>query len=108
MKLISLKIKNFRSYEGEITVSFDENFTSFIGKNDVGKSTIFDALNIFFGNSKPELADLCINSSDRSIEFSCVFNDVPQILEIDSGAETSLSEEYLLNEDNFLEIKKNI
>lgn len=106
MKLISLKFKNYRSYEGEHIIDFDEQFTSFIGKNDVGKSTIFEALDIFFGNSKPDLADLCVSSEDKVIEISCVFKDLPNSLEIDSGAETDLTEEYLLNNDGNLEIKK--
>ena len=58
-------------------IDFDEQFTSFIGKNDIGKSTIFEALDIFFGNSKPDLTDLCVSSIDRTIEISCVFKDLP-------------------------------
>lgn len=106
MKLITLKLKNYRAYEGDHTIEFDKQFTSFIGRNDIGKSTIFDALDIFFGNKKPDLSDLCITSKDKSVEISCVFTDIPQLLEIDSGAETNLSEEYLLNVDGNLEIKK--
>lgn len=106
MKLVSLKFKNYRSYEGDHVIDFDEQFTSFIGKNDVGKSTIFDALDIFFGNSKPDLADLCVSSTDKAIEISCVFKDLPGSLEIDSDAKTNLAEEYLLNQDGNLEIKK--
>lgn len=106
MKLISLKLKNFRSYDGEYSIDFDEQFTSFIGKNDIGKSTIFEALDIFFGNSKPDLADLCVSSVDKLIEISCIFKDIPEALQIDSGAETNLAEEYLLNQNGNLEIKK--
>ena len=43
MKLYSLTIKNFRSYREAVTVYFD-NFTAFVGKNDIGKSTILEAL----------------------------------------------------------------
>lgn len=106
MKLILLKVKDFRAYEGENIVEIDKRFTSFIGKNDIGKSTFFDALNIFFGNSKPDLSDLCVNSLDKSIELTCIFSDLPDVLEIDSGAETNLKDEYLLNENSYLEIKK--
>ena len=106
MKLIGFKIKNFRSYEGEILIDFDKQFTSFIGKNDVGKSTIFDALDIFFGNKKPDLSDLCITGLDRVIEFIAIFSDAPTSIEIDTSAETKLTEEYLLNKDGNLEIKK--
>nr|WP_307887512.1 ATP-binding protein [Acinetobacter seifertii] len=46
MKLVSIEIKNFRCYEENILISFD-NLTTFIGKNDIGKSTILEALEIF-------------------------------------------------------------
>lgn len=77
MKLTGLRIKNFRSYDGEHSINFDKQFTSFVGKNDIGKSTIFDALDIFFGNKKPDLGDLCINGTDKVIEFVCIFSDLP-------------------------------
>lgn len=106
MKLVTLKIKNFRAYEDEYTIEFASQFTSFIGKNDVGKSTVFDALDIFFGNKKPDLGDLCVSAVDKSLEFTCVFSELPQTLEIDTSAETSLADEYLLNTDGNLEIRK--
>lgn len=46
MKLHSLKLKNFRGYREETNIVFDD-LTVFIGKNDVGKSTILEALDIF-------------------------------------------------------------
>ena len=51
MKIKSLKIKNFRGYCDEISINFDE-FTAFVGKNDIGKSSIMDALDIFFNDGK--------------------------------------------------------
>ncbi len=106
MKLIGLKIKNYRAYSGEHLVEFDKQFTSFIGKNDVGKSSIFDALDIFFGNRKPDLNDLNVEALEKIIEFTCIFSDLPIHIEIDSSAKTTLSKEHLLNEDGNLEIKK--
>ena len=49
MRLKQMKIKNFRGYKDETIVDFD-NLTAFIGKNDAGKSTILEALEIFFNN----------------------------------------------------------
>jgi len=106
MKLVSLKVRNFRAYEGEHEIYFDRQFTSFIGKNDVGKSTVFDALDIFFGNKKPDLSDLCVSASEKVIEITCVFDDLPEEIEIDAGAKTKLNEEYLLNDEGNLEVKK--
>ncbi|HDE4006869.1 TPA: AAA family ATPase, partial [Staphylococcus aureus] len=50
MILKSVKLKNFRCYKDEVIVPFQE-ITGLIGKNDAGKSTILEALEIFFNNS---------------------------------------------------------
>ena len=49
MRLKKLRLKNFRSYR-DVEFDFD-NLNVIIGKNDVGKSTVLDALNIFFNSS---------------------------------------------------------
>ena len=46
MKIKTVKIKNFRSYKDEVEIEFG-NLTAFVGKNDIGKSTILEALEIF-------------------------------------------------------------
>ena len=51
MILKRLKLKNFRGYT-DIVVDFDSNMNVIIGKNDVGKSTILEALEIFFNSEK--------------------------------------------------------
>lgn len=99
MRLKALRLKNFRSYKDTKTINFD-NLTALIGKNDVGKSTILDALEIFFNDSivSMDQNDLNIHAkSDDNVEIqiSCVFSDLPEELTIDTSAETSLEEEYL-------------
>ncbi|NRG47756.1 AAA family ATPase, partial [Bacillus sp. CRN 9] len=61
MKLEKVILENFRSYEERISVDIND-LTSFIGKNDIGKSTILEALEIFFNNTvvKIEQEDLCV------------------------------------------------
>jgi len=56
MKIASLRIENFRSFKDE-TIEFDD-YTSFVGPNGVGKSTVFHALNLFFRQSKDSQTDL--------------------------------------------------
>ena len=51
MKIKSMKVKNFRGYSDETIVNFDD-LTVIVGKNDVGKSTILEALDIFFNDGK--------------------------------------------------------
>ncbi len=56
MKIESIKIENFRAYKEEL-IEFD-NYTSFVGPNGVGKSTVFHALNLFFRQNKDSQTDL--------------------------------------------------
>ncbi len=56
MKIESLKIENFRSFKDE-TILFDD-YTCFIGSNGSGKSTILNALNVFFRQHKDCKTDL--------------------------------------------------
>lgn len=51
MKLYSLTLKNFRGYKDETKIVFDD-LTAIVGRNDIGKSSILEALDIFC-NSKP-------------------------------------------------------
>jgi len=107
MKLKSVSIKNFRCYQDEATVAF-EDLTTFIGKNDIGKSSVLEALEIFFNNDtvKIEQEDANIYSGDSKVSITCEFSDVPAILTLDAGAETSLAGEYLLTADGTLKIRK--
>lgn len=47
MKIDSMKISNFRGYAENTEIKFND-LTVFVGKNDIGKSTVLEALDIFF------------------------------------------------------------
>ena len=107
-----MKIKNFRGYSDEIIVNFDD-LTVIVGKNDVGKSTILEALDIFFNDGKGVIkidkTDVNIAKSkngEYETVISICFRDLPDKVVIDSSVETSLMDEYLLNENKELEIVK--
>lgn len=51
MQIKRATLKNFRGYKGEVDIEF-QNLTVFIGKNDVGKSTVLEALDVFFNDGK--------------------------------------------------------
>lgn len=106
MKLKKIIIKNFRGYSGEHVVDVEDGLTALVGKNDAGKSTLLEGLEIFFGEGKPELEDLNIHCSDKDIMFGCVFSDLPTEVTVDTSAKTSLDSEYLVNEDGYLELVK--
>jgi len=102
MRLEEVKLKNFRGYKNFSNLKVHD-LTALIGKNDAGKSTILEALEIFFNNKVVvcEKDDLSIDSSEDYIEISCVFSDFPENLTIDTSSETSLKDEFLLNQEGF-------
>lgn len=106
MKLRELKVRNFRCYKEEFSISFDK-LTALIAKNDVGKSTILEALDAFFNLDKLDSGDRTVGLQNANkIEITCIFEDLPTELIIDSDNLISPSNEYLLNAGGFLEIKK--
>lgn len=107
MKLKKLYIKNFRCYKDQISVEF-ENLTTFIGKNDIGKSTILDALEIFFNNEtvKIDSNDPNVYSKSSLVSITCDFVDLPDELILDSGEKTNLSKEFLTFKKDTIRIKK--
>lgn len=103
MRLIRAKIKNFRCYQAELVVEFDD-LTVFVGRNDSGKSALLDALDIFFNEKVPEADDRCVHGADREIRISCEFDQLPRDLVIDAQHPTTLGQEHLLNRNGNLEI----
>lgn len=105
MKLAAVILDNFRGYSTSTRVEIDD-LTAFIGRNDAGKSTILEALDIFFNDTKPDRGDACVHSSETVIRIGCAFKGLPAGIVLDSATPTSLVAEYLLNEKGELEITK--
>jgi putative ATP-dependent endonuclease of the OLD family len=110
MRLKAIKLKNFRGYRNLTNVNFND-LSVFIGRNDSGKTSIIEALEIFFNNSivRIEKEDLNVDAKanqENKIEITCVFNQLPSQLIIDAANPTTLANEYLLNDEGDLEIKK--
>ena len=107
MILKKLKLTNFRAHKN-FEVDFDEEMNVIIGKNDIGKSTILEALEIFFNSDKIEIEieDLCIFADEPKMSISCCFDVGDGEILIDSTNFTNLHDEFLLNKDGCLEIKK--
>jgi len=112
MRIASIKLKNFRSYRDEVEVKIDD-LTVFVGKNDIGKSTVLEALDIFINNGngavKMDKTDINIFESKRDNKETVItvcFEDLPEKVIIDTSVETTLEKEYLLNEHGQLEVIK--
>ena len=112
MKINKIKIKNFRSYKDEVEIEFGD-LTAFVGKNDIGKSTVLEALDIFFNENKgvikidkDDVNKQALADSDTETIISVCFEELPTNIVIDSTNQTTLQAEYLLNSTNQLEILK--
>lgn len=107
MKLVRLILENFRSYKETTSIEIGD-ITTIIGKNDIGKSTILEALEIFFNNEAVKIApdDANIESGDNKVTIICDFTELPEKLILDSGAETTIASEYMEFEPGVLRVKK--
>ena len=103
MKLKEVKLQNFRGYKNEVTITF-ENLTVLIGRNDAGKSSILDALNIFFNNADIEREDACVYGNANDVRIACVFSELPSEIVLDDQHPTTLQKEYLVRQDGQLEV----
>lgn len=111
MKLKCIKLTNFRGYQGTTVVPIDEAMTGFVGRNDFGKSTILEALAIFFEaeGAKADKNDMnCFRlaEGENQFEIACEFDELPESLVLDENVQTTLSEEFLLNSDGCFEVVK--
>lgn len=88
MKLSRLRIRNFRCYKNEIAFDFDE-MTTFVGKNDVGRSTVTDALDIFLNDGVPDKNDASKNGDAKDLTIICEFTDLPTSAVIDEDFATT-------------------
>jgi len=66
MRIKSVRIQNFRSFEDEII--FLDNYNCFVGANGSGKSTVLSALNIFFRDTSHSAHEYTVLTKE---DFHC-------------------------------------
>jgi len=111
MRLKCLKLAHFRGYRDTTLIPIDSALTGIVGRNDYGKSTVLEALAVFFETegAKADKSDMnCFSLAEgaEQFEITCEFDDLPDALVLDENVETTLTQEYLLNADGALEIVK--
>lgn len=108
MRLERVILENYRGYSERTEMSISD-ITTIVGKNDVGKSTVLEALDTFFNESKAKFTaqDRNIGCGDEDVTIiGCVFSDLPREIVIDADSITSLQKEYLVDESGRLTIYK--
>ena len=104
MKLVKIKLSNFRCYQSETEFVLDD-LTTIIGKNDIGKSAILEAIDGFFNDSVDQ-SDLSNNADGNTIEITCYFEGIPDEVVLDTSEPSSPASEGILNSEGQLQIKK--
>ena len=105
MKLKRLRLRNFRCFKEEISIDF-EDITALVGKNDAGKSTLMDALNIFLNDIDPDKDDASKSGVPGDLTIICEFTELSDEVILDDANPTKLSTEFLLNAERRLEVHK--
>ena len=112
MKIRTIGIKGFRGYSSPIQIQVSDLLV-LVGKNDIGKSTVLEALDIFFNDGKgsvkldkEDINKANLAAGDDCIEISVEFEDLPVSIVIDAANKTSLADEYLLTEADTLRVIK--
>lgn len=115
MLIDSILLENFRGYHSRQVIKFSD-LTAFVGKNDVGKSSILEALDIFFNEGKGVVkldvqdinkdAKAAADGDSVDIVIGVTFKDVPDHVVLDENNSTTLAEEYLLDDHQKLTVIK--
>lgn len=105
MKLKRVIIENFRSFKDRTEIEISEDMTALVGENDVGKTSILEAIDCFF-NNKIDIQDVSAYNIYDKITIGCVFSDLPEEILLRGNSKTTFESEYLLNSDNMFEVHK--
>lgn len=112
MKIKTIGLKGFRGYSDQIQVELSDLLV-LVGKNDVGKSTILEALDIYFNDSKgcvkldrEDINKTNLAAGDEEIEIWVEFEDLPRSIIIDVTNQTTLTDEYLTTLQGTLKVIK--
>ena len=106
MKIVQISIENFKGIKDKVEITTND-FNCIVGKNDVGKSTVLKALDIFLNDKSPSNEDKNVYVDSTSIMIELTFEINPFLsIKIDEAIPTTFIEEELLNERGQLVIKK--
>lgn len=106
MRVYSIRLENFGPFQRLESVRLGP-LATIVGQNDVGKSTMLLALQVFF--DKLKLEPRFVNDDtdeDEPVVIEVAFTDLPEKIELEEGVETSLVDEMLLDGNRRLCIRK--
>lgn len=94
MKLVEFKVENYKVFKNEFSIKFDDSSISILtGRNNMGKSTLLEAVNRFFQNESKgkSITSDCFSDSAKTIimkaTFEGQFKHNPEEGELDEAAQ---------------------
>lgn len=85
MYISSMRLINFRSFDGEHYLKFSKGINIFVGENNSGKTTIFKAIEfIQSGKNKEDWISKNANSDHVSVEIEFSGENIEQVMELES------------------------
>lgn len=105
MKLRKAAYENYRGIRNRVEVDYKDT-SIFVGRNDAGKSTLLRGLDLFLNNAEAlsDIANVFSDSDISSIELA--FEGPFPSITIDEAISTTFEAELLLDENNYLRIKR--
>lgn len=107
MRVHSILAKNYRPFATLEELRLG-SLATIVGQNDVGKSNVLRALQLFFQRT-PKIEDDDVHdgaSPDDDVVVELAFSSLPERIEWEEGIETTLHDEMLLDADGHLRIRK--
>lgn len=105
MKLKTIKLENFHGVAGIAEINI-RDFTVLVGRNDVGKSTLLKALDLFLNGRTPSADSKNALSQESTVAIDLAFSPPSTQIVIDEAISTSFNAEELLDEDGLLRVRR--
>jgi len=106
MRIHSILIKNYRPFALLEEMRLGP-LATIVGQNDVGKSNILRALQLFFEKASLEERDVYDGAGlDDEVVIEVAFTSLPEKVELEESVETTLQDEMLVDADSHLRIRK--
>lgn len=105
MRIKEISIENYRAIKDAVSMHVG-SFNCIVGKNDAGKSTVLKAINMFLNDVAPTADDCNLYSGTKEISVIMKFEIDDLTIDIDGGIETNFITEELVDENGYLNIKK--
>lgn len=105
MKLKRIILENYKGFASRTAIELND-LSCIVGKNDVGKSTILKALDLFLNENSPSIEDRNTLSSSNEISIELQFDFERVEVTIDDSILVTFEDEELTSSENLVCIRK--